>query len=236
MENYFNYFTEIERCFQQQRGAPALLSTLDWALIESWKDAGIPLEAVCTGIERTFEKYARRPRRVTKVNGLAYCSQEVMVAAEAASQAAVERGLQKQNPEDAPFPAERVVGFITQYAAALAKSAERARGGGSTVLAADLDQHAKALLDLAAQGGEALTRDLEALERMLTALEDRISASLARATSLDLTLKLREEVDRSLVSCRRSMTASQLESVERQFLKRRLFEHYELPRLSLFYL
>lgn len=236
MENYFNYFTEIERCFQRQRGAPALLSTLDWALIESWKEAGIPLEAVCAGIERTFEKYARRPRRVTKINGLAYCSQAVMVAAEDASVAAAERGQQAQRPADAPFAAERVVSFITQYSAALEKSAGRARGVGSEVLGGDLDQHAEALAKLAARGGEALTRDLEGLERMLTAIEDRISASLARATSLDLTLKLREEVDRNLASCRRSMTASQLESVERQFFKRRLFEHYELPRLSLFYL
>lgn len=236
MENYFNYFTEIEQCFQRQRGAPALLSTLDWALIESWKDAGIPLEAVCSGIERTFEKHLRRPRRMTKINGLAYCSQAVMAAAEAASVAAAERGPRERSAAEAPFAPERVVSFIAHYAAALGKSAESARAAGSAVLASDLDQHAEALSGLAAQGGEALTRDLEGLERVLTAVEDRISASLARATPLDLTLKLREEVDRSLASCRRSMTASQLESVERQFLKRRLFEHYELPRLSLFYI
>ena len=47
MRNYFNYFTEIEERFQQRRGALLLLSTLDWALIETWREAGIPLEASC---------------------------------------------------------------------------------------------------------------------------------------------------------------------------------------------
>ena len=49
MENYFNYFTEIEEHFQRRRGGILLLSTLDWALIETWKDAGIPLEAALRG-------------------------------------------------------------------------------------------------------------------------------------------------------------------------------------------
>ncbi len=51
MENYFNYFTEIEERFLRRRGGGLLLSTLDWALIETWKDAGIPLEAVLRGID-----------------------------------------------------------------------------------------------------------------------------------------------------------------------------------------
>ena len=61
MENYFNYFTEIEEHFQRRRGGILLLSTLDWALIETWKDAGIPLEAVLRGIDGAFERYEKRP-------------------------------------------------------------------------------------------------------------------------------------------------------------------------------
>src|ERR1700752_1445122 len=62
LENYFNYFTEIEECYQKCRGTPTLLSPLDWALIESWKEAGVPLEAALNGIERAFAKFARRPQ------------------------------------------------------------------------------------------------------------------------------------------------------------------------------
>ncbi len=89
MQNYFNYFTEIEEHFQRGRGTILMLSTLDWALIETWKDAGIPLEAVLRGIDATFEKYNARPSKSRKVNGLAYCSQEVLAAAEHMKQASV---------------------------------------------------------------------------------------------------------------------------------------------------
>ena len=84
MENYFNYFTEIEERYQQCRGTRTLLSPLDWALIESWKDSGIPLEAVLAGIVRAFEKFKARQRKYRMVNALGYCTQEVLRAAEEA--------------------------------------------------------------------------------------------------------------------------------------------------------
>jgi len=84
MLNYFNYFTEIEERFQQRRGALLLLSTLDWALIETWREAGIPLDAALRGIDAAFDKYEARQKkgRMRRVNGLAWCAQAVMVAAE----------------------------------------------------------------------------------------------------------------------------------------------------------
>ncbi|MGH9395434.1 MAG: hypothetical protein ACRD18_01110 [Terriglobia bacterium] len=238
MENYFNYFTEIEECFRQHRGSPSLLSTLDWALIESWKEAGIPLDAVRAGIERTFAKYARRPRRFTKVNGLAYCAQQVMLAADAAATAAIERGAvgDKGSRGALPFAPEQIIRFLGQCATDLDKAAERTRAEGNEVIAGDLCQNAQALRGVAEKEGGELLGDLEALERTLAAIEDRVSGSLARGTSVELLVLMREEIDRSLARCRRTMTAAQIESVERQFLKKRLFEYYQLPRLSLFYL
>ncbi|MGH9352076.1 MAG: hypothetical protein ACRD2G_07960 [Terriglobia bacterium] len=238
-ENYFNYFTEVEECFRRQRGTPSLLSTLDWALIESWKEAGIPLQAVCEGIERTFEKYARRPRRFAKINTVAYCTREVMLAADRAATAAVESGAAgaksaKDAPTAPPFAPEQLTLFLNQCAMALDKAAERARAAGDERTAADLKESARALREADAKGE--LLADLEALERTLTAIEDRLFASLTRGTAIEQMVLIREEVDHSLVTCRRQMTAVQIESVERQFLKKRLFEHYQLPRLSLFYL
>ena len=82
MENYFQYFSEIEERYQRRRGTLLLLSTLDWALIETWKEAGIPLAAVLRGIDEAFDNYDRRPRKTRKINSLAYCTQAVMSAAE----------------------------------------------------------------------------------------------------------------------------------------------------------
>ena len=65
--NYFNYFTEIERFYQSKRQSFTLLSTLDWVLIEGWKEQGIPLELVLKGMDRAFSRAKR------KINSLAYC-------------------------------------------------------------------------------------------------------------------------------------------------------------------
>src|SRR6201992_2026854 len=89
VQNYFNYFTEIEEHFQRRRGSLLLLSTIDWALIETWREAGIPLAAVLQGIDAAFDKFEARKKRTRRVNGLAYCAQEVLSAMEAMKEAAV---------------------------------------------------------------------------------------------------------------------------------------------------
>ncbi|HVT99870.1 MAG TPA: hypothetical protein VHE33_20390, partial [Acidobacteriaceae bacterium] len=102
MENYFNYFTEIEEHFQRRRGSILLLSTLDWALIDTWREAGIPLEAVLRGIDTAFDRYeARKHRTVRRVNGLAWCAQEVLTAAEDMREASLGAARQKAEPANA---------------------------------------------------------------------------------------------------------------------------------------
>src|ERR1700712_3307898 len=90
--NYFHYFSEIEERFQARRGSILLLSTLDWSLIEAWREAGVPLEAVLRGIDDAFDKYEVRSQRaggrLRKVNGLAWAAQSVMQATEAMREAA----------------------------------------------------------------------------------------------------------------------------------------------------
>src|SRR6266702_5334817 len=115
VENYFNYFTEIEEQFQRRRGGILMLSTLDWALIETWKDAGIPLEAVLRGIDATFEHYEQRPSKTRKVNGLGFCAQEVLAAAEAMKEAAV--GTVPLAKADKGFDSAEIAAFLRENAA-----------------------------------------------------------------------------------------------------------------------
>ena len=93
MQNYFNYFTEIEEHFQRRRGSLLMLSTLDWALIETWREAAVPLPAVLRGIDAAFDKHDARKAtmktRTRRINGLAWCSQEVMKAVEDMQEAAI---------------------------------------------------------------------------------------------------------------------------------------------------
>jgi hypothetical protein len=237
MDNYFNYFTEIEECFQRSRGTLTLLSTLDWALIESWKDAGIPLEAVCLGIERTFQKYGGRPRRFTKVNSLGYCTQQVLRAADEAKQASIENGSARRGcTQTPPFASEEMLNYLAACGRDLERAAERERQNGSGMLAQDFQEAAASIREMAARGAQALLADLEDTETSLTAIEEKLTAALTRGSPLDLLSTVRKEVEHGIVPYRRTMNAAQIDLLHRQFLKKRLFEHYQIPRLSLFYL
>ncbi len=239
VENYFNYFTEVEECFQRCRGTRTLLSPLDWALIESWKEAGLPLQAVLVGIERSFEKYRKRPPRFQKVNSVAYCSQEVLRAADEARLAAVQGGpppAKRADESSSPLPPDELLRFINRNAEALDRASRLALESGQPVVAEDLAASASALREKAVSGDWSGGTDFQELERRLTALEERIEASLKRAASVELLAQISREVDRGLVPYRRKMTGPQIESLERQFTKRELFERHQIPRLSLFYL
>jgi hypothetical protein len=241
VENYFNYFTEIEERFQQCRGTRTLLSPLDWALIESWKEARLPLEAVLAGVERAFQKFRKRARPGRAVNSLAYCAQEVFRAAEEAQAAETQGGMglprrAEAAPATAPFSPEEMRDFLHRNLELVERAGRRAVEQGQQVLGDDLSSAAAALREIATQESGKPTANLEELEARLTALEEKVTASLTRASSLELLAGFRNEVDRSMAPYRRKMSGAQIESLERQFLKKRLLDYYEIPRLSLFYL
>jgi hypothetical protein len=228
VENYFNYFTEIEEHFQRRRGTILLLSTLDWALIETWKDAGIPLEAVLRGIDAAFERWQRRPSKTRKVNSLAYCSQEVLAAAEDMKEAEV--GTERGAKPDAGFAPAEIAAYLERNADGM-DSVCAALPGPSQALAAE---SAKTLRELAR--GMQNHAALEDLERRLTVLEDKLFASLLAQTSDEQLVAVRAEADRELAPYRRNMNAPQIEQLQKQYVHKRLLEKYGLPRLSLFYM
>src|SRR5579862_9108512 len=92
--NYFNYFTEIEEYFWRKRGAHLLISPLDWAILETWQKAGIPLPAVLKGIDRAFESWGRSRRAAggRQLKSLAYCVDAVLDAHAEAQEAAAGTG------------------------------------------------------------------------------------------------------------------------------------------------
>ncbi len=241
METYFNYFTEIEEQFRKCRSEPVLLSPLDWALVESWKEQGFPLEAVLAGIERSFEKFKTGKRSYRKVNTLAYCSQEVFRAVEEsramiAQSGATPAGTKEaaKTAEEAPFSTDEISRFLARCAEAVEGAGKHAREEGKQVLADELAETATTLNALSTRAQPA--GDLEETERVLTALDEKLNASLQRGTPVEVLAHLREEVDRGLATFRRKMPASEVDLLERRFLKNRLLEHHKIPRLSLFYM
>jgi hypothetical protein len=233
VRNYFNYFTEIEERFQQRRGTILLLSTLDWALIEMWREAGIPLEAVLRGIDEAFDKYETRQKRarMQRVNGLAWCAQAVMQAAMEMSEAATGSAAATTTARESGFEHERVAAHLIAAAEALDRASVADEACRVT---------AARLRELAAEvrGGEEKAADvnLEGLERALTVLEEKLYASIKAAAPEALLVGLKEHAALELAPYRSRMGVVQLRQVEQQFERKQLLVHYNLPRLSLFYM
>jgi hypothetical protein len=237
--NYFNYFTEIEEQFLRRRGGGLLLTTLDWALIETWKDAGIPLEAALHGIDAAFDKYEQRPSKTRKINGLGWCAQAVLTAAEemkeaAVGVAAVQPASYKSSAQQG-FEPETIAVFLRRNADLL-DAAELPTSAGVSVHAV-AGESAATLRKLAQEmeNGKAVLR-LEDLERHLTVIEEKLFAALLTATPDDDIVKVRAQADRELAPYRRKMPAAQIEQLQKQYVHKRLLEKYGLPRLSLFYM
>ena len=235
MENYFNYFTEIEEHFQKRRGAGLLLSTLDWALIETWKDAGVPLEAVLRGIDTAFDKYEQRRSRTQKVNSLAYCSQAVFAAAEEMKEAAVGAQRDDKPGQTLGFEPASIAAFFRRNAASI-EAAELPTSGGIVVQPIAQDT-ARVLRELADEMENVKANQrLEELERRMTVLEEKLFAALLAATPDEEIVAVRATADRDLAPYRSKMSGSQIEQLHKQYVHKRLLEKYRLPRLSLFYM
>lgn len=220
--NYFNYFTEIEEHFQRARGTGLfILSPLDWALIETWKNSGVPLEAVLRGVDAAFEKWRSRKSKTRMVNSLAYCTQAVLAEAQVMAGAGAPTAARPAAP---PFSVDDLRAYLERNAA------EMRRHGGPVY------QEIAAALDRLTAEADQHYENLEDLERRLTALQDKMVAAARLTQTEEDLLAARRDLDFHLRPCRGKMTADQLAMLEKQFLERRLLESVALPRLSLFYL
>jgi len=237
--NYFNYFTEIEDYFWRKRGAHLLVSPLDWAIVETWQKAGIPLNAVLKGIDRAFESWSRSRRAAggRQLKSLAYCVDAVLDAAAEAQEAAAGTGPEVAHPKPAaePFSREEMKAYLARNAARLRTAAERQRAQHAS-LAVRFEETAARVEDALSLLDAPGALDLEDLERRLTVLEEKLAAALPADVNEETLLDIRREIDRSLAPYRRKMSAGQLAQLERQYMQKRIFEHFGVPRLSLFYL
>ena len=60
----FGYLQQIEAYFLSYSRVGVMLSSLDTELIRQWRQDGVPVEAVCTGIKQTFDNFDEPPRSI----------------------------------------------------------------------------------------------------------------------------------------------------------------------------
>jgi hypothetical protein len=239
MMNYFNYFTEIEEEFVKRRGSHMLVSPLDWTLIETWKQRGIPLHIVLRGISSSFDGYNQRLTRGRKVNSLFFCQQEV----EALFQEYVEsrvgaahnpgNGASQNGDGASQFAPAAIIDFLKGQCEALRRlEARRLDPALKETFARTSERLSQIIEDLEISG----VVSHELLEMDLMMIEEVILDGLRERAGEEELRQLRKEADDRLRRYKQSMEREVYEQTIDNFVAHRLREIHDVPRLSLFYL
>lgn len=253
--NYFNYFTEIEEAFIRRRGRHLLLSPLDWALIESWKEMGVPLHVALRGIEKSFDSYEAKPRK-RSVKSLMYCQEEVEAqfaewvesqTGAHAKGAAVEDGARDPGVEAAaasgegsarglPFPREIISAHLSECREEIRRALRDRERAGEGALCEALARAASRLEELASDFERSTHPNAEALESSLADIEALLDRALRESLSEDALEEARDAAAEQLKPYRARMERATYEQTLENLLAKALRERTRVPRLSLFYL
>jgi len=246
--NYFNYFTEVEEEFVRRRGKHMLISALDWALVESWKDAGIPLHIVLRAINESFDSYDARAQKHRKVNSLFYCQQQVessfaeyrlaQLGGEPAKESAVDDEPKKTTGKGSQeaFPKDVLFEFLRRCEAELLSAAAHAKNKGRTTLAVAIDRSRARLEEITGEIAGSARVDAEALERDLDGIDRLILEAAKESLGEDELKEIRTAAQKHLRSYKKKMDKAIYEQTVQNFIARHLREMNNIPRMSLFYL
>ncbi|NNE99000.1 MAG: hypothetical protein HKN25_08260 [Pyrinomonadaceae bacterium] len=229
--NYFNYFTEIEETFIRRRGKHLMLSPLDWAMVESWKERGIPLRIAIRAIEDVFDRVDKKPNKARSIKSLSYCREEVEAQYEEWLSAQVGK-TSDQDEADSAEPDDAGVLSVEETAThlrTLLDSLSKAKADGE--LHRVLDRVAAKLermIDIEA--------DAKSVERSLGELEKKIDRALLKNTDSDALSLMNKNVKSDLSEYETKMEKDVYERTFELMLLKKLREEANIPRLSLFFL
>jgi hypothetical protein len=244
--NYFNYFTEIEEEFVKRRGRHMLISPLDWALIENWKQRGVPLHIVLRGINTSFDGYESRAHRGRKVNSLLFCQQEVeaMFAEYTDSRVGASNGVGGDGRDaatpaaiearDSQFGLPQLIGYLTENCETLERL--RQKHAEDLILSETFGRTVERMIQIVETLQEGETVSPELLEIDLTMIEEVILDGLKEHAGKEFLAQLRKEGKHQLKAYKQAMEPEIYRQTLENFVARRLREEYRVPRLSLFYL
>jgi hypothetical protein len=247
--NYYNYFTEIEETFIRRRGKHLFLGTIDWALMESWKEMGVPLHVVLRGIETAFDSYEARPRK-RSVKTLMYCQEEVeaqyaewlesqLGANDESYDGDSSAGAEDKSAEDEslPFARKTILEHLAHVRSSLSQLCdERKPRVRVNALCEAFSRAASRLEELEKDFAKAKRPDAQRLEESLTRLEKMLDDAICASLPAKELAAARAETEAQLQPYRSRMEDATYQQTFENMLFKRLREQYKVPRLSLFYL
>ena len=224
MDNYFNYFTEVEEYFVRKRGKNLLVSPMDWCLIELWRDSGIPLHIVLRGIERSFESTQSRQKR--SPNTLFYCHPAILEAFDEYNQAMIGASTESREEETTsqgdPSQVEAVLNFLQELESALkAHPHELSQRSSERVTA------------LRSEVSSTQSVDFRELDRDLAQMGVVLSESLQKEMGAEKAKELQSEVKKEMKIYRKRLSKEMYQRLEKNYLDRKILALHGLPEFSL---
>ena len=236
--NYFSYFSEIEDAFIRRRGKHLMLSPIDWALIESWKERGVPLHVALRGIEHSFDSYdAKKHKRTVKT--LLYCQEEVEAQYAEWLNSRVGSHDEPDVEEEAsidksPFSRDAVLGHLARSLESFQEPS--AYSNQHEDLKEALHRAASLLVEIRDEFENAARPDTRKLEESLTGIDRMLDDAIRKFLPDEDLTAMTGEVESQLKPYKRHMDKAAYDQTRANLLRKRLREHFGIPRLSLFYL
>jgi hypothetical protein len=241
--NYYNYFTEVEQEFVRRRGKHLLVSPLDWSLIETWKQRGVPLRIALRGINEAFDGYDQKPRKYGQlVNNLFFCQQAVEKAYQQYLEAHVGGQHENGNGDEAPAEPEEIGGFslanltlaLHEWQETLTRLSINQADDG--LLAEAFDRAARRLEEISQDLSQPSDDFLSQLDADLNLIESFLLDVIQRHASSETLAALRAQGEKDLKNYRKNMEPEIYEQTLDNWIARKLRDEYRVPRLGLFYL
>jgi hypothetical protein len=236
--NEFSYFNEVEETFTRLREKSFMIGPLDWTLIESWKERGIPLPVVLRSIEEVFKNHKSGTRR-RAINSLRYCQSEVEAQYDEWLKSRVGAhvstgGDSDRRVDSSPFAKEAVNQHIDTRRDDLINRALQARTESQVDFARTLEDADWKLVGLQAQFS--VEEDVRVLEDELTKIDRDLDLAVHHAATPDQVTEAREKVEEAMKPYARQMPPDSYQKTFGDLLTKRLREMFGVPRLSLFHM
>jgi hypothetical protein len=239
--NYFSYFSEIEDTFIRRRGKHLMLSPMDWALIEGWKERGVPLHVVVRAVEHAFDSHESKKQKRT-VKTLLYCQEEVE-AQYAEWLTSRVGGHEEQSTESrqadeskSAFPRDAVLAHLGRSLDALGNLSSQSHRTADDELSEVLLRAVTLLAEIKDDYASAAHPDARKLEDSLTGIERLLDDAMRRAASGSELESASAEIDSQMKPYKRHMDKAAFEQTRENLLRKRLRDQLGVPRLSLFFL
>jgi hypothetical protein len=244
--NYYNYFTEIEEHFVRRRGKHLFVSPMDWSLMATWRDSGVPLHVVLRGIDRAMDAFsAKKPRSDSRVSTLFYCHSSVMeeytrhLESHLGESPADGSAAPAPDPAAQPAGSERpdkkaILAFLDARIAEIKALPGKLSGGTGTC--EGIDRIVLRIEEIERNLETDQQVDFEAVDRDLAILDETLVGELRSAIAPEQIAAWEREAKQELKIYRKKLPKDTYAKILENYMRTRVHRHFMVSELSLFHM